>query len=113
MQLCLGDLAWISLGISDELGDRLGRNRWMHHQLHGQLIITCHLNSSLIASQTTATQETRASRKYRGRPSAGPRSLVGWQLAGHAEKIPPSERLKRGGVSSHRPAVPPPHDTRG
>src|SRR5262249_56310787 len=25
------DLAWISLGISDELGDRLGRNRWMHH----------------------------------------------------------------------------------
>src|SRR5262245_39726922 len=26
------DLAWISLGISDELGNRLGRNRWMHHQ---------------------------------------------------------------------------------
>src|SRR5215471_208657 len=25
------DFAWISLGISDELGDRLGRNRWMHH----------------------------------------------------------------------------------
>src|SRR5215475_8917066 len=24
------DLAGISLGISDELGDRLGRNRWMH-----------------------------------------------------------------------------------
>jgi tripartite-type tricarboxylate transporter receptor subunit TctC len=23
---------WISLGISDELGNRLGRNRWMHHQ---------------------------------------------------------------------------------
>src|SRR5262245_39370471 len=25
------DLAWISLGMSDELGDRLGRNGWMHH----------------------------------------------------------------------------------
>src|SRR6516164_9116116 len=24
------DLAWISLGISDEVGDRFGRNRWMH-----------------------------------------------------------------------------------
>src|SRR5262245_24008655 len=24
------DVAGISLGISDELGDRLGRNRWMH-----------------------------------------------------------------------------------
>src|SRR5262249_35252500 len=24
------DLAWISLGISDELGDRLGWDRWMH-----------------------------------------------------------------------------------
>src|SRR6516162_4575786 len=27
---CNVDLAGISLGISDELGDRLGRNRWMH-----------------------------------------------------------------------------------
>src|SRR3954467_12870609 len=25
------DLAWISLGISDDLGDRLRRNRWMHY----------------------------------------------------------------------------------
>src|SRR5262245_49136589 len=25
------DFAWIGLSIGDELGDRLGRNRWMHH----------------------------------------------------------------------------------
>src|SRR5215470_3576167 len=25
------DLAWITLGISDELGDRLGRNQWIYH----------------------------------------------------------------------------------
>jgi len=25
------DLAWITFGISDELRDRLGRNRWIHH----------------------------------------------------------------------------------
>src|SRR5262249_9222392 len=25
------DLAWVGLGIGDELGDCLGRNRWMHH----------------------------------------------------------------------------------
>ncbi len=25
------DLAWIGLGVGDELGDRLGRNRWIDH----------------------------------------------------------------------------------
>ena len=37
------DLARISLGISDELGDRFGRNRWMHqHDVgHDQPSVEC------------------------------------------------------------------------